>query len=870
MTLYQRHLVFTFVFFFLGNAGSFCQNRSANESGTNFSAAETEALPLDTESNVQQRFVAVHGRRSLVDGYASSGLEVWAYPFQLLSGYHLSFRAEGTTTSIRGEEILRRITYSPDSVTRIFLGPDFMVREQIFVPVDEPGAIFTYQVQGKREITIDVHATPVLNLMWPAAIGGQSVAWDAALSAYVLSEPALGYTAVAGSPQLVAHDDTGNRTVGGIGESGIGFTLRPDNAGHAQVFVALNPPHASDTGELLHRLIRDESKLEAESAEHYAELDAHSLHIETPDQKVNQALAWSKTALDQAWVCNPQLGCAIVAGYGPSRMGRRPQYAWFFAGDGLIATDGLVSEGEYARAREELAFILRWQNAKTGMIWHELSQSAGFLDWVGKYPYMYPHVDITFQFLDVLGRYVTASGDIAFVRQHWSAIEAAYAYCRSLIDPADGLPHIPANRMAGDEQDRESDDLGLSTSWVSASQTFARLAALTDHAAEEAEAKKASALARAAIAGRYWNSERSFWVQGHTSAGQALPERRSSPAGALALNVFSSQQVASILDQLSSSAFQTDWGTRTVGAGSAGYDPESYAKGSVFALGTADVAQAYWSAHRPATAQQIWNSLLPWFSLDSLGHVHEVLSGNLYRPQIESVPEQTWSPAGFLNSAVHGLLGLEADSVGRRIVFAPHLPFAWREVSVTNVRLADASVGLTLRRDRDGFVLKIDNPTTPFHLEFAPEIPLGSVLGKADMNHQQITAVSREYPQDQDAKVELNVPHGESELRIAFSGGVSIDVPSRRTLIGDSSAGPHLVSANLEDRVLTIVADIPEDRDSRVDLHSAWMIANGQESNVRKDADDSYELIFKRREPIFESTPKYVRATAKVAFVPAH
>src|SRR6201998_44007 len=870
MTLRQRHLVFAFVILFVGTAGSFCQKESSDGSGTMIAASQERAHPLDTENNVQQRFVAVHGRRSLVDGYASNGLEVWAYPFQLLSGYRVSFRTEGATSSIRGEEILRRITYAPDSITRIYLGPDFVVREEIFVPLEETVAIFTYQVQSSRTIDIEVHATPVLDLMWPAAIGGQSVAWDNALSAYVLSEPALGYTAWAGAPDWVAHDDTGNRTVGGTGESGIGFTLRPDNAGYARVFVALNPPHTSDTGALMRGLIRDRAKLEAEATTHYAELEAHALRIETPDQKVNEALAWSETSLDQAWVCNPQLGCGIVAGYGPSRMGRRPQYAWFFAGDGLVATDALVSEGEYARAREELAFVLRWQNAKNGMIWHELSQSAGFLDWVGKYPYMYPHVDITFQFLGTLERYVTASGDIAFIRERWGAIKAAYAYCRSLIDAADGLPRIPANRMAGDEQDRESDDLGLSASWVAASQSFAHLATLTDHLAEAEEAKKANSLAKATIAGRYWNSEQSFWVQGHTSAGKALPERRSSPAEALALNVFSTQQVASIRDQLASSSFQTDWGTRTVGAGSAGYDPESYAKGSVFALHTADVAQAYWFAHRPATAQQIWNSLLPWFSLDSLGHVDEVLSGNLYRPQIESVPEQTWSPAGFLNSAVHGLLGLEVDSVSRRIVFAPHLPVAWRDVSIANIRMADTSVGLSLRRVADGFILQIDNPGTSFHLEFAPEIPLGSVLSKADMNHKLVHAALHKYPQDQHASVDLDVSHGESELHLGFTEGVSMDVPSPQTLIGDPSVGLHIVSVSLEDRVLTITAEVRLDSASSIDLHTSWRVSGGQESHVREIGNNVYELTFQGRDLSAGGTSNYARATAKVSFMPAH
>jgi len=86
----------------------------------------------------------------------------------------------------------------------------------------------------------------------------------------------------------------------------------------------------------------------------------------------------AKNALDQAWVCKPMMGCSIVAGYRSSRDARRPQYAWYFAGDGLIATNALVSAGEYMRAKEELEFIGKYQEPTTGMIWHELSQSAGY------------------------------------------------------------------------------------------------------------------------------------------------------------------------------------------------------------------------------------------------------------------------------------------------------------------------------------------------------------------------------------------------------------------------------------------------------------------------------------------------------------
>src|ERR1700740_146403 len=92
----------------------------------------------------------------------------------------------------------------------------------------------------------------------------------------------------------------------------------------------------------------------------------------------------------------------------------------------------LLNDGQYDRARQELEFILNYQDQKTGMIWHELSQSAGWLDWA-KYPYMYLHIDLTFDFLNTIAEYLSVSGDHDFVTSHWIAIQSAHEYCRSLL-----------------------------------------------------------------------------------------------------------------------------------------------------------------------------------------------------------------------------------------------------------------------------------------------------------------------------------------------------------------------------------------------------------------------------------------------------
>lgn len=821
-----------------------------------------DTLSLNTTSVAPLRFVAAHGRRALISGYAAGSLEVWAYPFEILNDYRVSFYLTGTTTSIDGPTILRRITYNQDSITRVYLGPDFIVRETLFVPLNEPGAILTYSVQSALPLSINVHATPILNLMWPAGVGGQSTSWNPSLSAFILSEPSSGYSALVGSPDIVAHDELGNRTTQGANGPSLGFTLRPSDSGTASVYIALNPPGVADPSALFQSLQTQRQTFHQEYDQHVSDHLNSMLTVTTPDDQVNSAIAWSELALDQAWVCNRDLGCGYVAGYGPSRGARRPQYDWFFAGDGLIAADASATAGNVSQARDELAFILRYQDKKTGMIWHELSQSAGFLDWAGKYPYMYVHVDITFQFLSTLGRYVETTGDTQFARDHWPAIAAAYHYCESLIDPATALPRIPSNKEGGDEQDRLSDDLGLSVSWVEATSSFQQLATLTAHPDDAAEALTANQRARASIPNRYWDSQNSFWISGHVESGGVAPEQRSGPSEAIPMDLFTPQQNQLLLHQLASASFQTDWGTRSVAAGSKGFDPASYAKGSVSALGTADLANTFWSEHRSTQAFALWSSLLPWFSLDSLGHLHEVLAGNVYQPQEESVPEQTWSSAGFVEASVHGLLGLQVDGLKQKITFAPRLPSTWHDLSVTHVPLSEAKISFTLHQSNSELDLTIDNPGATFLLNFSPTLPLGAIVDRAEVNHHAFrVAVAQDLP-DTVANLISEIPHGATEVHMTMRGGLSLIPTDPRPLLGDPSRGIHIVDIHLLGDSLKITADIPDDRTATINISTDWTIIHSANARVDTIAPHLNRITFQppANSPVLDHTQR-VEAT---------
>ena len=114
------------------------------------------------------------------------------------------------------------------------------------------------------------------------------------------------------------------------------------------------------------------------------------------------------------------------------------------------------------------------------------------LDW-DKYPYKYVHVDLTFDFLNTVNSYLSTSGDVDFVNKNWDALQAAHRYCRSLLDPKDGLPRIPPDKEGSNEQDPLNDDLTLSTSWVAAAEAFADLATATGHTAQAASRPAAPA-----------------------------------------------------------------------------------------------------------------------------------------------------------------------------------------------------------------------------------------------------------------------------------------------------------------------------------------------------------------------------------------
>ena len=276
--------------------------------------------------------------------------------------------------------MLRSIEDTPIAATRVYAGPDFTVRERIFVPVTRAAATISYTVDSHRPILITVHFTPSLNLMWPGAVGGQEIHWDATRSAYTLDEPSRRFRGAIVSRQIVAHEQIQNNRRDAELERSITFTMRAAPGPTGDATVAFAGASASDENPLIiaTNLMAQAGADEALARERYAGLSV--IDVETPDSTVNRALRWAQVTLSKPGCATRNLAaaCSLGTGHraaqhaGRSTRGSSATMAW-------LRWTRSFAKGAYARARDELSFIMRYQNKRTGAIWHELSQSAGFL-----------------------------------------------------------------------------------------------------------------------------------------------------------------------------------------------------------------------------------------------------------------------------------------------------------------------------------------------------------------------------------------------------------------------------------------------------------------------------------------------------------
>ena len=797
------------------------------------------ASPLELRGDARPGvFVSAVGRRGIAMGTEEGRFEMWTWPVKWLHDFQLSFRIPKYTQPIPGPQVARSVAVRPEGVTIEYAHEQFTVRQHVFAPLDEPALVMLLEVDAVRPLDVVASWVPDVHLAWPAGLGGQYMVWQQGARAFLFSESRRQVNAFLGSPAVTQASDVPAHMLAGappqlvIGVGSEKERYAPPRLGEppgrgVNLRVAYIPivlaggEMPRDTALALYRRLAAPGAAEREWRRRVAHADSlrlTQLALRSPDTLLDRAVEYAKVNLDEAFVCNPDLGCGLVAGYGLSGgASDRPGFGWFFGGDAAINSFAMSGVGQAPLVREgALRFFARYQRAD-GKITHEIAQSAGKIDWFGAYPYAFYHGDTTPFWILACGEYWRQTGDTALVRELWPNLRKAFAWSRAQDSDGDGLMENPLAGAGalevGDLQAGILSDVYLSGVWAASLDRFARMARAVGEGALADSAAAVRARAVATMEARLWLPSRRQYAFALLEGGTINESLTAWPATAMSFDVLDAERGAAMAARLASSAIMTDWGARPLSAASPLFDPLHYNNGAVWPFVTGWVALAQYRYHNALAGKLALDAVARTTFDEARGRNPEVISGRLYKPLDTAVPQQFFASSMVLTPLVRGLLGLDVDVPARRVTLAPHLPPDWDSLRVDNVPVGAERLSIVVRRDAGRITAAVARRPPgapartasggaagagPIELTFSPALPLGArVTSAADV---------RPTPGDVHASVRGTLADsGTYEVR--FQGGWAVVPPAMRPAIGDRSAAPRVLSERLPGDRYTIALE---------------------------------------------------------------
>jgi len=751
--------------------------------------------PLELSRTVRTwEFLPVVGTRAGLFGNETGRFEAWVYPLKIFRDFHLTFHVGDR--ALPAESLSRTLTVRPESGTILYAGDSFRVRETIFVPVNEPGAVVLLDVETEQPLEIEAAFVGDFQLEWPAALGGTYIQWDAKLQAVVFGEEARKFAALVGSPtaQDVRLAYQTNYSSSDENSLRLGVTQRGKET--KVLVLSASFTGAADAQKTYQHLLASYKDLQVNAADFYRQYLARTVSLDLPDDALQQAYDWARISTIQGLVNNPYLGTGLVAGYRTSGTSQRPGFAWFFGRDSEWTSFALNAEGDYSTTRTALDFISKYQR-EDGKVPHEISQSASLVPWFKDYPYPYVSADATPLFIIAMNDYVVQSGDSAFAQEKWDNVWRAYQFLRSTYDSqglaqnagvghgwVEGGPLLPVKN--------EYYQAGLGVEALHALSSLAGFLGkddLSKQLAAEFDRQKP------ALDQAFWSPEKKIYAFALKQDNQRAEEASVLATVPMWFGLPDASHADQMITQLSEADHQTDWGMRIISSQSKNYDGSGYHYGAVWPLftGWASVGEYRYHHDLPAYSNLRANALL---ALDgSLGHFTEVLSGDYYQSFSTSSPHQIWSAAMVVSPILRGLFGLQTDAQAHQITLAPHVPADWPSFGIHSVRVGAVSADFQYHRTLVSITLETTRTGTgDCWVEFSPSFSLGTTIVGATLNGKPFPFKIQPNDDDQHVRVRFAAKEGPNTLVIRVKNDFGLAISNELPPLGSASRALRVLS----------------------------------------------------------------------------
>jgi glycogen debranching enzyme len=739
-------------------------------------------------------FLSAVGTRAGLFGNEQGTVEAWVYPLKILRNFHLRFHLDGAV--LPAESLARTVIVRPESSTIVYTGDVFSVRETLFVPVHESGAVITLAIDTTEPLEIEALFNQDFQLEWPGAIGGVDQEWDSALHAFRFAEVSGEFEALVGSPSAAKASEQYSTNYFSSHHDSLLLGATAKGSDTKLIVMAASFTGPAPLKALYHHLIQDYPELLRSSAAYYQDYLDRTVSLKLPDAQIQAAYDWARVSMLQGVVDNPFLGEGLVAGFNSSGEDQRPGFAWFFGRDAEWTSLAFSAEGEFSTTRNAMEFLSKYQRAD-GKIPHEISQSASFVDWFKSTPYAFASADATPLFIITVNDYVTRSGDAEFAQRKWDNLWRAYGFLKSTYD-AQGLAQnsgVGHGWIEGGPLYPVQTELYQASLGVEAVHSLAHLAHVLGKEAIADELDQAFQGQKSFLDKTFWSSENRIYAYALDANHNRIDVASVLATVPMWFRQLGEEQAGSMIEELATPSHQTDWGMRILSSRDPKYDPGGYHYGVVWPLFTGWASVGEYRYHRPLPAYSNLraNALLAFDG--SLGHVTEVLSGKYYQTLATGSPHQIWSAAMVVNPVLSGLLGIESDAARCRLEFVPHIPAEWNSFSVNHVQVGKMVLDMNYQRTPDAIRLQVQSTGTGHcSLEFSPALSLRARMVRVRLNGHPLPSHVEANSWDQHVSVSVPLVGKENTLEIQMKDNFELSEASSPPVLGATSHGLRVLS----------------------------------------------------------------------------
>lgn len=778
-----------------------------------------------------QRYLEASGRRAAWLGREDGGFEAWVYPLKVLHDFHLAFGVPAYADPIPAASLASWVDVRPEASLVRYAHDSFTADAIWLVPLSEAGGLVLLDISTSVPITVQVQFRVDLKPMWPAALGGQYSYWDDALKAYVIGEASRKAAALVGSPLgLTPPTQPAHNLPDAPTQFSIAVTPEVAARGLVPIIIAASPDGLDAANATYQKLLASPEALYREAADHYRRVREDLTSLDSPDDRLDLALEWGKVALDKGLVCNPHLGCGLIAGLGPSGTSERPGFGWYFGGDTFINSWAMTAYGDFATVKQALVFLRERQRAD-GKMMHELSQGAHYIRWFEDFPYGYYHADTTPLYILAVRDYVRVSGDDALGKDFWPSLKKAYEYCASTDEDGDGLMDNTKAGLAAVETGalRRRDvltDVFLGAVWTEAADAAAEMAALAGDEAFAASAREAARKASASLNRRFLDDEGRRIYFAVMKDGKGQSEATVWPGFGLWRGVFERGRpaVEGMLDDLAGAGVGADWGARMLSIDSTLYEPLSYNNGASWPFLTGFAALALYSHGRADAGWTYLDGTTDLTFLESRGYMAELFSGDRLRSVDAAVPHQLFATTGFVSTLLRGLVGLDARPaqdggdarLPARLKIAPQLPAGWRSLHARQVRWRDVTADVSVSKEPDAFSITVTPHGGTLPVELQAQLPPGAVLVTRDARWR---AVGAGHDQSRGLRLtqvaDVSTP---TTFRLRHTPGVEVRPLHAPLRLGDVSSRLRVIDARMDGDTYRVRVEGRRGRTYRLEL----------------------------------------------------